>query len=145
MKVHTILKMTNTYFINNIWESVLPLATCQNMGAVIRTPPVPLIESRDVSAIQLSHLESGLLAGMYLGPGICFRPLERVSHKISIRNSVLLQDFSLSLRAVFNIKVPYYRSYYTNRRITVSQNHIGWKRPQRTSSPNISYHCQVHH
>lgn len=51
MKVHTILKMTNTYFINNIWESVLPLATCQNMGAVIRTPPVPLIESRDVSAI----------------------------------------------------------------------------------------------
>lgn len=46
------------------------------MGAVIRVPPVPLIETRDVAAIELSHLESGLLPGLYLDPGICFRPLE---------------------------------------------------------------------
>lgn len=42
--------MTNIHFISNIWELVLPLVTCQNMEAVIRVPPVPLIETRDVAA-----------------------------------------------------------------------------------------------
>lgn len=52
MKVlNVILKMANMHFISNIWESVLPLATCQNMGVVIKVPPSLLIETRDVAAI----------------------------------------------------------------------------------------------
>lgn len=52
MKVlNVILKMANMYFISSIWESVLPLAICQNMGVVIKVPPELLIETRDVAAI----------------------------------------------------------------------------------------------
>lgn len=63
MKVHVILKMTNMYLISYIWESVLPLATCQSMGAVIRVSHVHLIET-------------GVgLSGLYLDPGICCREM----------------------------------------------------------------------
>lgn len=39
--------MANMYFISSIWELVFPLAICQNMGVVIKVPPVLLIETKD--------------------------------------------------------------------------------------------------